>query len=200
MNDVKVSRALVSVFNKTGIDELVACLNRLNVEIISSGGTANAIRKLGYSCMDVKEYTGYPESPDGLVKTLQPKIHGGLLMSPAKPSHKKYMDEQGIPPIDLVAVNLYAFGAAAAKPGATSEEVYEMIDIGGPAMVRAAGKGALLHGRPCVVVDPADYRIIIAELDKNGCIPQEKVKQLAIKAFEHTAAYDAEIVGYLNKK
>jgi phosphoribosylaminoimidazolecarboxamide formyltransferase/IMP cyclohydrolase len=200
MADVKVSRALISVYNKDGIDKLVACLNRLNVEIISSGGTAKAIRKLGYSCTDVSDYTGYPESPDDLVKTLHPKIHGGLLMSPTKPAHKKYMEEQSIPPFDLAAVNLYPFSDAAAKPDATEEEVYKMIDIGGPAMVRASGKGDLLHGRPCVVVDPADYKIVIAELDKNGCIPLDVAKELTIKAFEHTAAYDAEIVRYLRAK
>jgi len=201
MSDVKVSRALVSVFDKAGLKELVGCLDKYHVDIISSGGTAKAIQTLGYKCTEVSTYTGYPESPDGLVKTLQPKIHGGLLLDVNNPSHKEYMDRQGIPPFDLAAVNLYPFGAAAAKPGATSEQVFEMIDIGGPAMVRAAGKGALLHGRPCVVVDPADYKTIISEMDRTqGQISGETVNQLAFKAFEHTAGYDAAIDEYLCRK
>lgn len=195
---MKVSRALISVFDKTGIKELVECLNRYGVEIISSGGTAKAIRDAGYACIDVSTYTSYPESPDGLVKTLQPKIHGGLLLDVNKPSHKAYMDMQGIPPIDLIVVNLYPFSAAAAKPGATPEETFEMIDIGGPAMVRAAGKGALLNGSPCVVVEPGDYIPLVAELKQNGgIISHETVQKLANKAFEHTAEYDAAIVKHL---
>ncbi len=198
MKDARISRALVSVFDKTGIGELVGCMVRHGVEIISSGGTARAIRELGHGCIDVSEYTGYPESPDGLVKTLQPKIHGGLLLDTDNPSHRSYMEAQGIPPFDMAVVNLYPFGAAAARPGATPEQVFEMIDIGGPAMVRAAGKGALLHGRPCVVVDPADYPAIISEMDKNqGSIQECTVRQLALKAFEHTAEYDAAIDAYL---
>jgi len=195
---VKVSRALISVYDKTGIKELVECLSNFGVEIISSGGTAKAIRDAGYACIDVSTYTGYPESPDGLVKTLQPKIHGGLLLDASKPSHKAYMEMQGIPPIDLVVVNLYPFGAAAAKLGASPEEVFEMIDIGGPAMVRASGKGALLNGSPCIVVNPGDYLPLIAELKQNGgIISQKTVQKLANKAFEHTAEYDAAIVNHL---
>jgi phosphoribosylaminoimidazolecarboxamide formyltransferase/IMP cyclohydrolase len=155
---------------------------------------------MGYSCIEVSQYTGYSESPDGLVKTLQPKIHGGLLLDTNNSEHLTYMKAQGIEPIDLVAVNLYAFKAAAEKPDATPEQVFEMIDIGGPAMIRAAAKGGLLHGRPCVIVEPGDYEIVIGEMDENdGCISDKTIKELAIKAFKHTADYEAEIVKYFNK-
>jgi phosphoribosylaminoimidazolecarboxamide formyltransferase/IMP cyclohydrolase len=197
MNAVKVSRALVSVYDKAGLKDLIECLNKYEVKIVSSGGTAKAIRNIGFTCMDVSDYTGYPESPDGLVKTLHPKVHGGLLMSTSKPAHKEYMDKCGIPEFELVAVNLYPFSAAAAKPGATPEEVAEMIDIGGPAMVRAAGKGAKLHGRPCVVVDPADYQLVISEMEQtDGRLSHRTARRLAGKAYEHTADYDAAIVSY----
>lgn len=198
--DLKIMRALVSVFDKTGLDAIVGCLMRHQVEIISSGGTAKAIRALGCDCMDVSTYTGYPESPDGLVKTLQPKIHGGLLLDEVDPAHKAFMDRQGILPIDMVVVNLYPFTESASKSGATEAQVHEMIDIGGPAMVRASGKGALLHGHPCVVVEPSDYKLVIDELDRSdGCVSGKLVRELAIKAFEQTARYDAAIVRYLSE-
>jgi phosphoribosylaminoimidazolecarboxamide formyltransferase/IMP cyclohydrolase len=198
--DVKIRRALVSVFDKTGLDAIVKCLSGLGAEIISSGGTAKAIRTAGGECIEVSDYTGYPESPDGLVKTLQPKIHGGLLLDPDTPAHCEFMRTQGILPIDMVIVNLYPFTKVAAEPKTTPAQAYEMIDIGGPAMVRASGKGALLHGRPCVVVEPGDYPAVISELSRTGgSISRKTVKRLAIKAFEHTARYDDAIVRYLNK-
>jgi phosphoribosylaminoimidazolecarboxamide formyltransferase/IMP cyclohydrolase len=200
MNDVKINRALISVFDKTGLKDIAACMDTYGVEIISSGGTAKAIRNIGYECIDVTQYTGYPESPGGLVKTLQPKIHGGLLLDPNNSEHAAYMKAQGIEPIDLVAVNLYAFKAAAENPDATPEQVFEMIDIGGPAMIRAAAKGGLLHGRPCVIVEPGDYELIIGEICRTeGCISDKTIKELAVKAFKHTAEYEAEIVKYFGK-
>jgi len=197
---LKVRRALISVFDKSGLNDIVDCLVRHNVEIISSGGTAKAIRARGRQCIDVSEYTGYPESPDGLVKTLQPKIHGGLLLDEANPVHKEYMEKQGIPQIDMVVVNLYPFTEVASTSGATEAQVHEMIDIGGPAMVRASGKGALLHGHPCIVIEPSDYKRVIEELDRSdGSVSGKLVRELALKAFELTAKYDASIVHYLNE-
>ncbi len=200
MNNVKINRALISLFDKNGLDKLAGNLVKYNVEMISSGGTAKAIKNMGYACIEVSQYTGYPESPGGLVKTLQPKIHGGLLLDPNNSEHAVYMKAQGIEPIDLVAVNLYAFKAAAEKPDSTPEQVFEMIDIGGPAMTRAAAKGGLLHGRPCVVVEPGDYKLVIGEMDKNeGCISDQTIKNMAVKAFKHTADYENEIVKYFSK-
>jgi len=197
---INVKRAIVSVYNKTGLEKLIPCLTKHNIEIISSGGTAKAIRSMGYKCTDISSYTGYPESPDGLVKTLQPKIHGGLLLNPDDPYHNEFMKIQGILPIDMAVVNLYPFTKTAENPDSSDKQVCEMIDIGGPAMIRASGKGALLHGRPCVVVEPKDYDMIIAELTRtNGFISTKLIKQLAVKAFEHTARYDKDIVKYLYK-
>lgn len=197
---IMVRRALVSVFDKTGLDVIVRCLSEFKVEIISSGGTAKAIRALGVRCIDVSDYTGYPESPDGLVKTLQPKIHGGLLLDPNNPAHGEFMKKQGILPIDMVIVNLYPFTKVVSDPATTPAQAYEMIDIGGPAMLRASAKGALLHGRPCVVVESSDYHAITAELKAGGGrVSAKLVRELALKAFGHTAKYDAAIVQYLEK-
>jgi len=200
MNDekvMKVRRALISVYNKSGLGEVAGCLSRHKIEIISSGGTAKALRELGYTCIDVSEYTGYPESPGNLVKTLHPRIHGGLLLDDTNPEHLEFMQRTGIHPIDLVIINLYPFSEVASLRGVDESRVHEMIDIGGPAMVRASGKGALLHGRPCIVVDPADYPKVIDALDSHDGIPGKMVKDLAIKAFEVTAGYDASILNYL---
>jgi phosphoribosylaminoimidazolecarboxamide formyltransferase/IMP cyclohydrolase len=197
---IAVKRALISVFDKSGLDGIVRCLAEYKVEIISSGGTAKAIRAMGITCVDVSDYTGYPESPDGLVKTLQPKIHGGLLLDATNPSHAEFMTKHGIMPIDIVIVNLYPFLKVISTPGTIPVQAYEMIDIGGPAMIRASAKGALLHGRPCVIVDPEDYSAVIAELNKHpGHLPATFVHTLAVKAFKHTAGYDMEIVKYLDK-
>jgi len=197
---IKGSLALISVSDKSGLAALVEALVKHKIKLISSGGTARTIRSLGYNIVEVSEYTGYPESPDGLVKTLQPKIHGGLLLDPSNPEHKRYMDEQGIEPIGLLVVNLYPFEKVVERQDVEFAEAVQNIDIGGPAMIRAAAKGALLHGRPAVVTDPSQYQLVIDELNRrDGCLSQETVKDLAVKAFERTAEYDTLIKNYLKK-
>lgn len=200
MRLIKGSLALISVSDKSGLAALVEELVKHKIKLISSGGTARTIRSLGYNVVEVSEYTGYPESPDGLVKTLQPKIHGGLLLDPSNPKHKRYMDERGIEPIGLLVVNLYPFEKVVERQEVEFAEAVENIDIGGPAMIRAAAKGALLHGRPVVVTDPSQYQLVIDELNRrDGCLSQEIVKDLAVKAFERTAEYDTLIKNYLKK-
>ncbi len=193
---VKVERALVSVFDKTGLVDFVAELYQANpdIEIISSGGTAGKIKDAGYRVIEVSDYTGYPESPEGLVKTLHPKIHGGLLLEPEKGPHIRYMEDNKIHPIDLVVVNLYPFEKVVEK-GADIEEAREMIDIGGPAMIRAAAKG---YKRVAVLVDPNDYARILNEM-RNGGTTLNTRFYLARKVFETTAAYDAAIAAHMLK-
>jgi phosphoribosylaminoimidazolecarboxamide formyltransferase/IMP cyclohydrolase len=152
---VEIKTALISVSDKTGLDKFVKTLGKYSVKIISSGGTAQKIREFGYKeVTDVSDYTGFPESPGGYVKTLHPKIHGGLLLNEKNPEHRKYMEENGIDPINMIVVNLYPFEKTVAKKGINEEEAFDQIDIGGPAMVRAAAKGALLNERIVVVTDP----------------------------------------------
>ena len=198
---VEIRTALISVSDKTGLDKLVKTLGKYSVKIISSNGTAQEIRELGYKeVTDVSDYTGFPESPGGYVKTLHPKIHGGLLLDEKNPEHGKYMEENGIDPIDMLVVNLYPFEKTVAKKGIKEEEAFEQIDIGGPAMVRAAAKGALLNERLVVVTDPAQYDEIILEMNKNvGRISPQTVLQLAHEAFKKTAKYDDAIVDYLDE-
>jgi phosphoribosylaminoimidazolecarboxamide formyltransferase/IMP cyclohydrolase len=198
---VEIKTALISVSDKTGLDKLVKTLDKYNVKIISSGGTAQKIRELGHKeVTDVSDYTGFPESPGGYVKTLHPKIHGGLLLNEKNPDHLKFMEENGIEPIDMVVVNLYPFEKTVAKKGIKEEEAFEQIDIGGPAMVRAAAKGALLNERLAVITDPAQYDKIIIEMNKiSGRISQYTVLQLAHTAFKRTAEYDGSIVDYLDE-
>ena len=198
---VQIRTALISVSDKTGLDKLAKTLGKYNVKIISSGGTAQKIRELDYKeVIDVSDYTGFPESPGGYVKTLHPKIHGGLLLNERNPEHRKYMEENGIEPIDMLVVNLYPFERTAGKKGIKEEEAFEQIDIGGPAMVRAAAKGALLNERLVVVTDPAEYDKIILEMNKDvGRISPQTVLQLAHKAFKRTAKYDGAIVDYLEE-
>lgn len=196
-----IKRALISVSDKHGLGDLVRTLAEYKIKIISSGGTARAIRSLGYDVMEVSDYTGYPEGPDGLLKTLQPKIHGGLLLDLRNPEHKRYMDERGIDPIWLLVVNFYPFGRVIERKDAGVIEAVRNIDIGGPAMIRAAAKGALLHGRPAVVIDPSQYLLIIDELNQNGGdLTQSTVRRLAVKAFERTAEYDSLIKDYLKER
>jgi len=188
------------VSDKKGLGELLGALEKHKFRLISSGGTARIIRQLGYDVIEVSDYTGYPESPNGLVKTLQPKIHGGLLLDPNNPAHKRYMDEQGIEPIGLLVVNLYPFEKMIEQRDVKLIEAVENIDVGGPAMIRAAAKGALLHGRPAIVVDPSQYQLVIDEMNReNGDVSPETMKRLAVKAFERTAEYDRLIKDYLRK-
>jgi len=196
-----IERALISVSDKTGLERLVEALGKYGVEIVSSSGTAARIRGLGYgNVVEVSEYTGHPESPGGLLKTLHPKIHGGLLLDPSDPEHRAYMERHGIKSFDLVVVNLYPFEAAAGR-GAGLREAAENIDIGGPAMIRAAAKAALLYDRVAVVVDPAQYGEVVEALRENdGAVPSALRRRLAEEAFRRTAEYDAAICRYLERE
>lgn len=196
-----IERVLISVSDKTGLDGLVDALSRLDVEIVASSGTAARIRELGYgNVKEVSEYTGHPESPGGLLKTLHPRVHGGLLLDGDDPEHRAYMDGHGIKPFDMVVVNLYPFEEAVAG-GADLEEAAENIDIGGPTMIRAAAKAALLHDKVAVVINPSQYREVIETLKaNNGKLTTELRRRLAEKAFKRTAEYDAAIVGYLKER
>jgi phosphoribosylaminoimidazolecarboxamide formyltransferase/IMP cyclohydrolase len=193
-----VRRALISVYDKSGLEELVKALGEFGVEIVSSGGTAKRMRELGYARLtEVSDYTGFPESPGGLLKTLHPRVHGGLLLSRGVPEHRAYMEEHGIEPFDLVVVNLYPFEATVAK-GADLETAAENIDIGGPTMIRSAAKAALLYGKVAVVTDPAQYPEVIKALKRhNGDVPRGLVRGLAEAAFRRTSAYDSAITTYL---
>jgi phosphoribosylaminoimidazolecarboxamide formyltransferase/IMP cyclohydrolase len=187
---VSIKRALISVSDKDGLETLAAGLARHGVELISTGGTAARLRELGHAVRDIADLTGFPEIMDGRVKTLHPKVHGGLLGVRDNPEHRAMMDEHGIAPIDLVVVNLYPFEAAVMR-GAPRDEIIENIDIGGPSMVRSAAKN---HAFVAVVTDPADYDELLAELDANdGATSLELRKRLAAKAFALTAAYDSMI-------
>ncbi len=190
----RVERALLSVSDKTGLAEFARALVGLGVELISTGGTARLLREQGLPVRDVSEVTGFPEMLDGRVKTLHPKIHGGLLGRRDDPSHQRQMAEHAIAPIDLVVVNLYPFEQTWQKSGATPEEILEQIDIGGPAMVRSAAKN---HHDVAVVVDPADYGAVRQELaELQGALRLQTRRGLARKAFAHTARYDSVIANY----
>ncbi len=187
----KISRALISVSDKTGVAELAAGLATLGVELISTGGTAKLLRAEGLKVRDVAEVTGFPEMLDGRVKTLHPKVHGGLLAIRSNAQHQAQVKEHGIEYIDLVVVNLYPFEKTAAKPGVTREELIENIDIGGPSMIRSAAKN---FEDVAVLVDAADYASVLEELRKqDGNISRETRARLARKAFATTAAYDGAI-------
>jgi phosphoribosylaminoimidazolecarboxamide formyltransferase / IMP cyclohydrolase len=187
---VPVRRALISVSDKSGLDGLATALAGRGVELISTGGTAAKLRENGAEPRDISELTGFPEMMDGRVKTLHPKVHGGLLAIRTDSEHSAAMDEHGIVPIDLVIVNLYPFEATLMR-GAGRDEIIENIDIGGPAMVRSAAKN---HAFVACVTDPSDYDELIAELDRNdGATSLDFRKQMAAKAFALTAAYDSMI-------
>ncbi|HEV2110564.1 MAG TPA: bifunctional phosphoribosylaminoimidazolecarboxamide formyltransferase/IMP cyclohydrolase [Gammaproteobacteria bacterium] len=185
-------RALLSVSDKTGVVDFARALAGLGVELLSTGGTAKLLRDAGLKVRDVSEYTGFPEMMDGRVKTLHPKVHGGLLGR--RGTDDKVMAEHGILPIDILAVNLYPFESTVAKPGCTLEVAIENIDVGGPAMLRGAAKN---HAAVAVVVDSADYGRVLAELKAGGGVGDALRAELAAKAFAHTAAYDAAIANYL---
>ena len=190
-----IERALVSVSDKKGIVKFAKDLSALGVEIISTGGTASLLRQNGIAVKDVSEITGFPEMMDGRVKTLHPKVHGGILALRDQPEHLTQMSDHGILPIDLVVVNLYPFEATVARK-APFEEVVEQIDIGGPSMVRAAAKN---HAHVAVIVDPNGYESILSEIrDKGGELSDETRFRLVCKAFQHTAHYDGMISNYLD--
>ncbi|MFO1520034.1 MAG: bifunctional phosphoribosylaminoimidazolecarboxamide formyltransferase/IMP cyclohydrolase [bacterium] len=195
MQDIQIRRALISVSKKEGILELARVLNDLKVEILSTGRTAEILKKEGIPVKTVSEFTGFPEILDGRVKTLHPKIHGGLLGRREDPKHRKEMEAQGISPIDLVVVNLYPFEETVSKKEIPLKEAIENIDIGGPSMIRSAAKN---FESVAVLVDPADYEKVIGALkEKGGKIDGSTRWYLAQKAFSHTAAYDGAISNYL---
>jgi phosphoribosylaminoimidazolecarboxamide formyltransferase/IMP cyclohydrolase len=190
----RVRRALLSVSDKTGVIELADALIANGVELLSTGGTAKALRDAGIAVRDVSDVTGFPEIMDGRVKTLHPAIHGGLLGR--KGIDDAVMAEHGIAPIDLLVVNLYPFEATVAKPDSSYDEAVENIDIGGPAMLRAAAKN---HARVAVVVDPADYASLIAAIGQGGTTDAQR-RTLAAKAYAHTAHYDGRIAQWLSPR
>jgi phosphoribosylaminoimidazolecarboxamide formyltransferase/IMP cyclohydrolase len=189
-------KALISVTDKSGIVELAQELNKLGFEILSTGGTAKAIQAAGIPVTEVSAYTGFPEILDGRVKTLQPKIHGGILGRRGDPNHQDQMKKLGIEPIDLLVVNLYAFEKTVAKPGCTLEEAIENIDIGGPTLLRAAAKN---FQDVTVLTDPADYPQVLSELKTLGRTRLETRFHLAKKVFALTHQYDGAITQYLAK-
>ncbi|MEK6696141.1 MAG: bifunctional phosphoribosylaminoimidazolecarboxamide formyltransferase/IMP cyclohydrolase [Candidatus Deferrimicrobiota bacterium] len=191
----RIHRAIVSVSDKTGVAQFCAALSRLGVELYASGGTAKLLREKKVPVRLIEEYTGFPEMLDGRVKTLNPKIHGGLLALRGNPAHMKTIGEHGIVPFDMLVGNLYPFEATIARPGCTREEAIENIDIGGPSMLRSAAKNCR---SVAVVCDPADYPLVLAQLKKNaGNLDEETMKELGRKAFALTARYDAAISNYL---
>jgi len=188
-------RALLSVSDKRGVVEFARELAALGWEIVSTGGTAETLRQAGLAVIPIERVTGFPEMMDGRVKTLHPKVHGGLLARRAHPGDRAALAEHGITPIDLVAVNLYPFRETVAKPGVSIEQAIEQIDIGGPSMLRSAAKN---HRDVIVVVDPDDYPVVIAALKAGELTPGLR-RGFAAKVFAHTAAYDAAIHGYLTR-
>ncbi|MBU3664956.1 MAG: bifunctional phosphoribosylaminoimidazolecarboxamide formyltransferase/IMP cyclohydrolase [Chthoniobacterales bacterium] len=192
---MKIRRALLSVSDKTGLVDFARGLADAGVELLSTGGTASALRAAGLTVKDVSEHTGFPEILDGRVKTLHPMIHGGLLFRRDKPEHTKQAQEHGIAPIDLVVVNLYPFGETVAREGVTLEEAIENIDIGGPSMLRSAAKNA---AAVTVICDPDDYGDVLESMKENGGATTLKLRErLAVKVFDLTARYDRAIANYL---
>jgi phosphoribosylaminoimidazolecarboxamide formyltransferase/IMP cyclohydrolase len=189
-----ISRALISVSDKAGLLDFARRLAAAGIEILSTGGTAKALAAANIPVREVSDFTGAPEILDGRVKTLHPKVHGGILGRPT-PAHRAEMDKAGLVPIDVVVVNLYPFRETVAR-GAPFEEVIENIDIGGPAMIRSAAKN---HERVAVVVDPADYGTVAAEIEVAGQVSAATRYSLARKAFAHTAAYDGAIASHLGR-
>jgi phosphoribosylaminoimidazolecarboxamide formyltransferase/IMP cyclohydrolase len=190
----KIQRALLSVSDKTGLVPFAQILAQCGVEILSTGGTAKTLREAGLEVIDLSAHTGFPEMLDGRVKTLHPKVHGGLLYIRGNPQHEAAVSQHGIKPIDLVVVNLYPFERTVAKPDVTLEEAIENIDIGGPSMLRSAAKN-----HDSVTVDPADYIAVAEQIQKSGDTTFELRRLLATKVFARTAAYDAAIAGHLSK-
>ncbi len=193
----RIERALISVYDKRGIVDFARGLADLGVEVLSTGGTATLLASEGVVVRDVADVTGFPEMLDGRVKTLHPRIHGGLLARRGDPAHMRQIDEHEIRTIDLVCTNLYPFVETTRRPGVTFEEVIENIDIGGPSMIRAAAKN---FPDVAVVTSPDDYDSILEQLrDGNGILPQDRLFALAQKAFLHTGQYDGEIAQFLSE-
>ena len=192
-----ITRALLSVSDKTGLAEFAKELHDLGVELLSTGGTSKALRDAGLPVIDVSDFTGAPELFDGRLKTLHPKVHGGLLHRRDDKEHVAQAQANDIPPIDLVVVNLYPFEETVAKPDVTLEEAIEKIDIGGPSMLRSAAKN---HASVTVIVDPTDYPKVIEEMkENNGNTTKGFREQLAVKVFLRTSQYDAAITDFLGQ-
>ena len=195
---MKIERALISVSDKTGVLELARALAAQGVEILSTGGTSAYLKEAGLKVMDVSEFTGYPELLGGRLKTLHPRVHGGILYVRGNADHERQVREHGIRPVDLVVVNLYPFEKTIARPEATLEEAIENIDIGGPAMVRSAAKN---YRAVAVLTDPADYGEFLAEFaEQKGGTTLALRERLAIKAFQMTSVYDRAVAAYLNRE
>src|SRR5437763_2282307 len=194
---LRITRALLSVSDKTGIVDFAGALAQRGIELISTGGTRKALADAGRHVIDVSQRTGFPEMMDGRVKTVPPKVHGGLLALRGNKDHAAAMQTHGIRPIDLLVVNLYPFESTVAK-GAAFDTCVENIDIGGPAMIRAAAKN---HADVTVVVDPADYALVLAELQQHqGGTTLELRRRLAAKAYARTATYDAAIANWFAQR
>ena len=194
----KIERAIIGVYDKTGVVEFAGALRGFGVEILSTGGTARTLEAGNVQVRQVSDYTGFPEMMDGRVKTLHPKIHGGLLAVRDNEQHIKEANQNGVEMIDMVVVNLYPFEATIAKPGVSLEEAIENIDIGGPTMIRAAAKN---YRYVAVVTDISQYQGVLDEMEKNnGCLSLETRFELAKAVFELTAHYDKMISEYLGKQ
>jgi phosphoribosylaminoimidazolecarboxamide formyltransferase/IMP cyclohydrolase len=187
--------ALISVSDKTGVVEFARALTQLGFTVLSTGGTARALADQGIAVTEVARVTGFPEILDGRVKTLHPAVHAGILARRDAPEHLRALAQHAIGLIDVVAVNLYPFEATVARPGCTLQEAIENIDVGGPAMLRAAAKN---HDSVTVLVDPSDYALVLEELQAHACTSAPTRQELAVKAFAHTARYDGAISGYLS--
>lgn len=191
----KVERALISLTDKSGIDDFAKSLAELGVDILSTGGTAKKIRECGVDVTDVSDFTGFPEMLDGRVKTLHPLVHGGILNQRSNSDHQAQCEKHGIKPIDIIAVNLYAFEKTVANPDCGLAEAIENIDIGGPTMLRAAAKN--FHD-VTVIVDPADYEQVLHELRETGNTTLKTRFRLAVKVFQLTSSYDTAIAKWLS--
>lgn len=192
----KIERALISLTDKAGIEGFATELSALGIELLSTGGTAKKLRDAGLPVMDVSEFTGFPEMLDGRVKTLHPKVHGGILNQRSNSDHQQQCQAHGLKNIDLIAVNLYAFEKTIADPHCSLTDAIENIDIGGPTMLRAAAKN--FHD-VTVIVDPADYPLVIQEIKKSGNTTLKTRFMLMRKVFALTAAYDTAISSWLEK-
>jgi phosphoribosylaminoimidazolecarboxamide formyltransferase/IMP cyclohydrolase len=189
-------RAIISVSDKTGVCEFAKGLEELGYEIVSTGGTAAVLKSAGIKVVGISDITGFPECLDGRVKTLHPMVHAGILAMRSNPEHMETLNKLGVSSVDIVAINLYPFKATIQKPGVSFEEAIENIDIGGPTMIRAAAKN---YRDVAVIVDPADYGAVLDTL-RNNTLDEKMRFELAVKVFEHTAAYDALIFSYLHKR
>jgi phosphoribosylaminoimidazolecarboxamide formyltransferase/IMP cyclohydrolase len=190
----RVERALISLTDKSGCEDFAVALTAMGIEILSTGGTAQKLRASGLAVTDVSEFTGFPEMLDGRVKTLHPLVHGGILNQRGNANHQEQCQAHGIKPIDIVAVNLYAFAKTVAVPNCTLTDAIENIDIGGPTLLRASAKN---FQDVTVIVDPADYPQVLSELQARGNTTLSTRFRLARKVFELTSAYDTAIAQWL---